>query len=98
MPTDVSRTSSGAHQPFRGALGGDGRVHHDRVGVSARCHRAALLALDPTDRLDRVTLVGIEPGRDAWTVGDEACVLHDTGVAAVRDAFLTVGPRWCDPE
>ena len=24
----------------------------------------------------------IEPGHDAWTVGDEACVLLDTGVAA----------------
>ena len=24
----------------------------------------------------------IEPGHDAWTVGDEACVMYDTGVAA----------------
>jgi len=24
----------------------------------------------------------IEPGHDAWTVGDEACVLLDTGIAA----------------
>jgi hypothetical protein len=24
----------------------------------------------------------IEPGHDAWTVGSEACVLYDTGVAA----------------
>lgn len=24
----------------------------------------------------------LEPGHDAWTVGDEACVLVDTGVAA----------------
>jgi hypothetical protein len=24
----------------------------------------------------------IEPGHDAWTVGPEACVLYDTGVAA----------------
>jgi len=24
----------------------------------------------------------IEPGHDAWTVGDEACVLFDTGVPA----------------
>jgi hypothetical protein len=23
----------------------------------------------------------IEPGHDAWTVGDEACVMYDTGVA-----------------
>ncbi len=27
-------------------------------------------------------VVRIEPGHDAWTVGDEACVLIDTGVAA----------------
>jgi uncharacterized cupin superfamily protein len=24
----------------------------------------------------------LEPGHDAWTVGDQACVLYDTGVAA----------------
>jgi hypothetical protein len=23
----------------------------------------------------------IEPGHDAWTVGDEACVMYDTGIA-----------------
>ena len=27
-------------------------------------------------------VVLIEPGHDAWTVGDEACVLLDTGVGA----------------
>lgn len=27
-------------------------------------------------------VVVIDPGHDAWTVGDEACVLYDTGVAA----------------
>jgi hypothetical protein len=27
-------------------------------------------------------VVVIEPGHDAWTVGDEACVLLDTGIAA----------------
>jgi hypothetical protein len=27
-------------------------------------------------------VVVIEPGHDAWTVGDEPCVLLDTGVAA----------------
>jgi len=27
-------------------------------------------------------VVVIEPGHDAWTVGDEACVLLDTGVTA----------------
>ena len=24
----------------------------------------------------------LEPGHDAWTVGDEACVMLDTGIAA----------------
>ena len=27
-------------------------------------------------------VVLLEPGHDAWTVGDEACVILDTGVAA----------------
>jgi hypothetical protein len=27
-------------------------------------------------------VVRIEPGHDAWVVGDEACVILDTGVAA----------------
>lgn len=27
-------------------------------------------------------VVVIEPGHDAWTVGDESCVLLDTGIAA----------------
>jgi uncharacterized cupin superfamily protein len=26
-------------------------------------------------------VLAIEPGHDAWTVGDEPCVLYDTGVA-----------------
>ncbi len=27
-------------------------------------------------------VVDLDPGHDAWVVGDEACVLLDTGVAA----------------
>ena len=27
-------------------------------------------------------VVVLEPGHDAWTVGDEPCVMYDTGVAA----------------
>jgi hypothetical protein len=39
------------------------------------------------DSGDEITIgagdvVLLEPGHDAWTVGDEACVLLDTGVAA----------------
>jgi uncharacterized cupin superfamily protein len=34
------------------------------------------LTLGPGD------VVVIEPGHDAWTVGEEPCVLVDTGIAA----------------
>jgi hypothetical protein len=27
-------------------------------------------------------VVNLQPGHDAWTVGDEACVMLDTGIAA----------------
>ena len=27
-------------------------------------------------------VIDLDPGHDAWTVGDEPCVLIDTGVAA----------------
>ena len=37
-------------------------------------------------------VVVLEPGHDAWTVGDEACVMLDTGVRVVREAFLIGGP------
>ena len=32
----------------------------------------------------------MEPGHDAWTVGDVACVMYDTGIAAY-------GKAWPDP-
>ena len=31
-------------------------------------------------------VVVIEPGHDAWVVGDEACVVYDTGIAAYAKA------------
>ncbi len=31
-------------------------------------------------------VVVIEPGHDAWVVGDEACIVYDTGVAAYAKA------------
>jgi hypothetical protein len=34
------------------------------------------IAIGPGDVID------LDPGHDAWTVGDEPCVLIDTGVAA----------------
>lgn len=27
-------------------------------------------------------VVNLEPGHDAWTVGEEPCILYDTGIAA----------------
>ncbi|MCW2712764.1 MAG: Cupin 2, conserved barrel domain protein [Marmoricola sp.] len=53
-------------------------------------HAGYCLSGQMTVRLDDGTeitvgpgdVVLIEPGHDAWTVGDEACVLLDTGVAA----------------
>jgi hypothetical protein len=53
-------------------------------------HAGYCLSGQMTVRLDDGTemtvgpgdVVVIEPGHDAWTVGDEACVLLDTGVAA----------------
>jgi hypothetical protein len=34
------------------------------------------------DTISQGDVVLIEPGHDAWVVGDEDCVLYDTGVAA----------------
>ncbi|MGA8851351.1 MAG: cupin domain-containing protein [Aeromicrobium sp.] len=31
-------------------------------------------------------VMNLDPGHDAWTVGDEACILVDTGVAAYADS------------
>jgi hypothetical protein len=53
-------------------------------------HTGIMLSGQMTVRMDDGTedtlgagdVVLIEPGHDAWVVGDEACVLYDTGVAA----------------
>lgn len=44
--------------------------------MSVRLDDGTEMAIGPGD------VVLIEPGHDAWTVGDEPCVLLDTGVAA----------------
>jgi hypothetical protein len=56
------------------------RVHHTGICVSGhmiiRPDNGTEIAVGPGD------VVNLEPGHDAWTVGDEACVILDTGVAA----------------
>ena len=56
------------------------QVHHTGICVSGsmmiRHDDGTEIAVRPGD------VVNLEPGHDAWTVGDEACVLLDTGVAA----------------
>ncbi len=44
--------------------------------MTVRLDDGTELTIEPGD------VVLIEPGHDAWTLGDEACVLIDTGVAA----------------
>ena len=56
------------------------QVHHTGICVSGnmmiRHDDGTEIAVGPGD------VVNLEPGHDAWTVGDEACVLLDTGIAA----------------
>jgi uncharacterized cupin superfamily protein len=55
-------------------------THHKGICVSGRM---TVRSDDGTE-----TTVGpgdvfvLEPGHDAWTVGDEPCVMYDTGIAA----------------
>ena len=55
-------------------------VHHTGICVSGhmiiQLDNGTEIAVAPGD------VVNLEPGHDAWTVGDEACVILDTGVAA----------------
>ncbi|MDQ1484164.1 MAG: hypothetical protein QOF35_2240 [Actinomycetota bacterium] len=55
-------------------------IHHTGICVSGqmkvRSDDDTELNLGPGDVFD------IGPGHDAWTVGDEPCVLYDTGIAA----------------
>ena len=54
--------------------------HHTGLCLSGRMAVLAddgeVIAIGPGDVID------LDPGHDAWTVGDEPCVLVDTGVAA----------------
>ena len=34
-------------------------------------------------------VVNLDPGHDAWTVGDEPCVVLDTGIAGLRQTLLS---------
>ena len=56
------------------------QVHHTGLCLSGQ------MAIKPDDG-DEITIgpgdvIDLEPGHDAWTVGDEPCVILDTGVAA----------------
>ena len=56
------------------------QVHHTGICLSGQM---AVLQDDGTElQIGPGDVVVIEPGHDAWTVGDEACILLDTGVAA----------------
>ena len=56
------------------------QVHHTGLCLSGRMTIAPddgeEFSIGPGDVID------LDPGHDAWTVGDEPCVLIDTGVAA----------------
>ena len=55
-------------------------AHHTGICISGqmtiRTDDGTEMTIGPGD------VVNLEPGHDAWTVGDEACVMYDTGVAA----------------
>ena len=56
------------------------QTHHTGICVSGRMtvrmDDGSELTINPGD------VSVIPPGHDAWVVGDEACVMYDTGVAA----------------
>jgi len=55
-------------------------VHHTGICLSGqmeiRFSDGSEITVGPGDVMD------VEPGHDAWTVGDESCIVLDTGVAA----------------
>jgi hypothetical protein len=55
-------------------------THHKGICVSGR------MTIRTDDGSESTLSPGdvfvIQPGHDAWTVGDEPCVLYDTGIAA----------------
>ena len=56
------------------------QVHHTGICISGSM---VIRMNDGTETtINAGDVVNIDPGHDAWTVGDEACVMYDTGVAA----------------
>jgi hypothetical protein len=56
------------------------QVHHTGVCIAGQM---TIHMNDGTEQtIGPGDVVDIAPGHDAWTVGDEDCVLYDTGVAA----------------
>ena len=63
------------------------QVHHTGLCLSGQ------MTIKPDDG-EEITIgpgdvIDLDPGHDAWTVGDEPCVLIDTGVAAYAMPRLT---------
>ena len=56
------------------------QTHHTGFCLSGRM--SVLLDGGTEMEIGPGDVVVIEPGHDAWTVGDEACILLDTGIAA----------------
>ena len=56
------------------------QVRHTGICVSGRM----TVKFDDGSEMDVAPgdVVVLQPGHDAWTVGDEACVMYDTGVGA----------------
>lgn len=56
------------------------RTHHTGICLSGqmtiRFDDGTEITISPGD------VVNLDPGHDAWTLGDEPCILLDTGVAA----------------
>ncbi len=56
------------------------QVHHTGICMSGHMmiqyDDGTEIAVGPGD------VVNLDPGHDAWTVGDEACIILDSGVAA----------------
>lgn len=62
----------------------DCQVHHTGICMSGQMTVQMTVQMTGGEEITfgPGDVVVLEPGHDAWTVGDEACVLLDTGVAA----------------
>ena len=87
-PSATSRWAAGVFEPgwrwsedVKPIAGTDScQVHHTGICISGsmtvRYDDGGEMTIGPGDVVD------LAPGHDAWTLGDEPCVILDTGVAA----------------